>query len=183
MTTIITLAGSPSQNSRSARLLGEAEALLRTSGFRVRRFSVEDFSAEDLIKARTSSPAARELNAAIASAAGLLIASPVYQGSFTAGLKGILDQIQHRGLHGKAVTSLSTSGSIAYRHSLERALHPVFKTLEARHIEPGLNVADQDFPYSSANPETEVPEEVRAYLQKGLSAFAEHLSVDQAAAA
>lgn len=179
MAHIITLAGSPSAHSRSTRLLSEAEALLREAGFSVQRFSIEDFPPADLLRGGTDSPAAQALNAAIEEAGGLLIASPVYQASFTAGLKGILDQIRHRGLRGKVVMSLSTSGSVASRHALELSLLPVLRSLEARHIEPGLNVPDKDFPSPAEATSTGVPDEIRIYLRNGLATFCERVDSAQ----
>ncbi|MDP5240811.1 NAD(P)H-dependent oxidoreductase [Uliginosibacterium sp. 31-16] len=171
MSHIVTLAGSPNPQSRSSYLLRCVEQQLARLGFTVTRFSIDDFNAEDLIHARSGTPAHQALNAAIARAQGVVIASPVYQGSFTAALKAILDQIQHRGLNGKSVLSLSTSGSIAYRQSLEFALLPVLKTLETSHILPGINVADQEFTRAGTEIESYLTEEVIQRLQDGLDAF------------
>lgn len=182
MPRIVTLAGSPGLNSSSTLLLSAAEELLRNAGFSIQRFSIHDFCAEDLIRARTDHSAGQALQAAIADAQGLVIASPVYQGSFTAGLKAILDQIPHRGLRGKTVLSISTSGSAAYRQSLEFALLPVLKTLEAEHILPGLNIAEQELVAQKADPETPLVQEIRERLQESLDTFLVHPQPAQAAA-
>ncbi len=176
MSHIVTLAGSPNPQSRSSRLLQFVEQQLVGLGFAVTHFSVKDFNAEDLIHARSGTPASQALNAAIARAQGVVIASPVYQGSFTAALKAILDQIQHRGLNGKSVLGISIRGSIAYRQSLEFALLPVLRTLEASHILPGINIADQEFPLAGTVAESHLPEEVSQRLQDGLDVFLSTLS-------
>ena len=69
---VVTLAGSPSQRSRSGVLLDVARNWLHAHGAEVRSYSVHDFPAEDLLHARFDSPRVVELIEQVLRADGLV---------------------------------------------------------------------------------------------------------------
>ncbi|WP_437719533.1 NAD(P)H-dependent oxidoreductase [Sorangium sp. So ce448] len=67
---------------------------------------------------------------ALPSAAGVVIATPIYKASYTGALKAFLDLLPQFGLAGKAALPLATGGTLAHvlaaagRHPAARALFP-----------------------------------------------------------
>ena len=76
---ILTLAGSPSQRSRSSALLRHAAQLLRTRGLVISELGLRDLPAEDLVEGHYAGPAAHALRARVAAADAVLISTPVYK--------------------------------------------------------------------------------------------------------
>ena len=76
---IITLAGSPSQRSRSSALLRHAANRLRAGGWNIGELGLRDIPAEELIEGHYASPAAGALRARVAAADAVLISTPVYK--------------------------------------------------------------------------------------------------------
>ncbi|WYX23601.1 NAD(P)H-dependent oxidoreductase [Achromobacter xylosoxidans] len=79
---ILTLAGSPSQRSRSSALLRHA-AHLRARGLAIAELGLRDLPAEDLIEGHYAGPAANALRARVAAVDAVLISTPVYKASFS----------------------------------------------------------------------------------------------------
>lgn len=139
---IITLAGSPSQRSRSSALLRHAAQRLRARGLNISELGLRDIPSEELIEGHYTGAAAAALRARVSTADAVLISTPVYKASFSGGLKAVLDLLDEKALAGKVVLPIATGGSPAHLLALEYGLKPVLSALGARHILAGVYATD-----------------------------------------
>lgn len=173
--TIITLASSPNLRSRSTALLAHGEQQLRNAGFTVQRFGLKDFPAEDLLGARREGDAANRFNGALATAVGVVIAGPVYKGTYNAVLKGILDLVARKGFAGKRVLTLATGGDPKHHLALEQALSPLLAALDAQGVVAGTFAYDEELPWSESEPELALPETIKHRVGQVISQFQSQL--------
>jgi FMN reductase len=143
MTSLLAISGSLSESSRTALLTGHLVRRLSLAGLRAEHVRVRDLPAADLLAGRTDRPALRRVLEAVASANGLVVASPVYQAAYSGLLKSFLDLLPRAGLAGKTVMPLMTGGSTAHTLAIDYALRPVLSALGARHIVRGVFVLDE----------------------------------------
>ena len=141
--TILTLAGSPSQHSRSSALLRYATQRLAARGLTSDEVGLRDLPAVDLVEGNYDGPAATALRKRVSIAQAVLIATPVYKASFAGGLKAILDLLDEKALLNKIVLPIATGGSTAHLLALEYSLKPVLSALGARHILAGVYATDR----------------------------------------
>src|SRR5471032_2124768 len=139
---VISLAGSPRQPSRSSSLLALSHQWLASRGVEVFTYNLQDFSADDLLFANFSSPQLKQLIAELASADGLIVATPVYKASFSGALKTLLDLLPERALDHKVVLPLATAGSIGHMLAIDYALKPVLASLKAQEVLQGVFADD-----------------------------------------
>ena len=172
--TILTLAGSPSQRSRSSALLRHASRRLEGLGFKTQELGLHDIPAEDLIEGRYAGAAATALRARVHAASAVLIATPVYKASFAGGLKAVLDLLDEKALIGKVVLPLATGGSPAHLLALEYSLKPVLSALGARHILAGVYATDKEVTFDEDG-QTRIDDLVRLRLEEGVDRLAEHV--------
>lgn len=140
--TLLLVAGSPSERSRSAALLDAVAQRVRGRGLAIERLHVRDLNPQALLLADT---AHRTVSAAIDQvrhASGLVIATPVYKAAYSGVLKVFLDLLPQDALRGKAVLPLATGGSPHHMLALDYSLRPVLQSLAARHILPGVYATD-----------------------------------------
>ncbi|MFC5286366.1 NADPH-dependent FMN reductase [Actinokineospora guangxiensis] len=143
MPTIVALSGSPSATSRTAALTDHAADLLRADGHSVRSARARDLPADALLSADARHPAIADLLAAITSADGVLVASPVYKAAYSGVLKTLLDLLPQYALAGKTVLPVLTGGTQAHVLAVDYALRPVLSALGAHHVVPGWFVLDR----------------------------------------
>ncbi|MDJ0476046.1 NAD(P)H-dependent oxidoreductase, partial [Pantoea eucalypti] len=105
---VITLAGSPRFPSRSTSLLTLCQHKLEARGIEVIPWNIHNFQPDDLINARFDAPALLALREDLASADGLIVATPVYKASFSGALKTLLDLLPERALEHKVVLPLAS---------------------------------------------------------------------------
>lgn len=146
MTYAVTLSGSPSASSRSARLLRFIEQDLDSAGIAVRRIDVRALSPAALLAADTSHDDLRHALAQVAGAHAVIVATPVYKAAYSGLLKAFLDVLPQDGLVGKLVVPFATGGSPAHLLALDYALKPVLSALGAQHILRGVFAVDQQVP-------------------------------------
>lgn len=139
---VITLAGSPRFPSRSSALLEYARKQLRKLDIEVYHWHLQNFNPEDLLYARFDSPALQTLTEQLATADGIIIATPVYKASFSGGLKTLLDLLPERALDNKVVLPLASGGTIAHMLAVDYALKPVLNALKAQEILHGVFADD-----------------------------------------
>ncbi len=145
---VVLLGGSPSLRSRSNVLLGKARQWLQAHGVEVVTYQVRDFEAEDLLFARFDSPRIQGLQAHVAAADGLVVATPVYKASFSGALKTLLDVLPERALHHKVVLPVATGGSSAHMLAVDYALKPVLSALKAQEVLHGVFADDSQISYT-----------------------------------
>jgi len=144
MANVVSLSGSPSPTSRSQGLLNRATVLLEARGIPVEAFSLGDFDADALLFGRFDDPAIRAFQQAVASADGLLVATPVYKAAYSGGLKALLDVLPERALARHVVLPLATGGSAAHMLAVDYALQPVLTALKAHHILGAVYATEKD---------------------------------------
>ena len=168
---VVTLAGSPSQRSRSAVLLDVARRWLHERGVEVRSYQVRDFAAEDLLHARFDSPQVLELLEQVARADGLVIATPVYKASIAGALKVLLDLLPERALSHKVVLPLATGGSSAHMLAVDYALRPVLAALKAQEMLHGVFAEDSQIAYATADAPAQLEPALERRLLESLEQF------------
>ncbi|WP_423357569.1 NADPH-dependent FMN reductase [Pseudomonas citronellolis] len=168
---VVTLAGSPSQRSRSAVLLDVARRWLHERGVEVRAYQVRDFAAEDLLHARFDSPQVLELLEQVARADGLVIATPVYKASIAGALKVLLDLLPERALSHKVVLPLATGGSSAHMLAVDYALKPVLAALKAQEMLHGVFAEDSQIAYATADASAQLEPALERRLLESLEQF------------
>ncbi|MDU0332501.1 NADPH-dependent FMN reductase [Paenibacillus sp. 3LSP] len=134
--------GSPTPGSRLSGVIALTEELLRSEGFEVSHVNVVELPPEDLIHTKFESEAIVKANGLVAAADAVVVASPVYQASYTGVLKTFLDLVPQKGLAGKVVLPLFIGGSLAHLLTIDYALKPVLSALGARYILGGVYTVD-----------------------------------------
>ncbi len=170
------IAGSPSEQSRSAALLDAVEQrLLRHKGVAVERLNIRELPAPSLLLADWNHPALVKAIAQVAKAQAIVVSTPVYKAAYSGVLKVFLDLLSQTALKDKTVLPLATGGSPHHMLALDYALRPVLQALSARHILPGVYAVDAQVPQAadksySVGPEVaaRLDESVGRLLQEGL---------------
>lgn len=147
---VLFVAGSPSEHSRSAALLEAVQQRLeQQAGSRrlhVDRVQIRDLSPQALLLADWNHASVRRAIAQVEAASALVIATPVYKAAYSGVLKVFLDLLPQTALKGKVVLPLATGGSPHHMLALDYALRPVLQSLGARHILPGVYASDSQIP-------------------------------------
>ncbi|MFI8006103.1 NADPH-dependent FMN reductase [Streptomyces sp. NBC_00178] len=144
MATILSVSGSPSATSRTARLLRHLDDRLRDQGHDVTPLDVRTLPADALLGADFGHPAVVAATALFAGADGVVIGTPVYKAAYSGLLKSLLDLLPQFALAGKTVLPLATGGSTAHVLAIDYALRPVLSSMGAAHIVPGWFTLDTD---------------------------------------
>ena len=139
---VLLIAGSPSERSRTSALLEGAGTRLEARGVQVDRLKVRNLSPQALLLADFGHPSIIEAQRRVADASVLVIATPVYKAAYSGILKVFLDVLPQTALKGKTVLPLATGGSPHHMLALDYALRPVLQSLGAKHILPGIYATD-----------------------------------------
>ena len=139
---VLLIAGSPSNPSRSAALLDAVEQRLNLRGVAVERLHIRDLSPQALILADFGHPSIAGATAQVARARAIVVATPVYKAAYSGVLKVFLDLLPQTALKEKHVLPLATGGSPSHMLALDYALRPVLQSLGAAHILPGIYATD-----------------------------------------
>jgi FMN reductase len=140
--TVLLVAGSPSETSRSAALLDAVQQRLQLRGVQVERLQIRDLSPQALILADFGHPSVSRVAAQVARARALVVGTPVYKAAYSGVLKVFLNLLPQTALKGKHVLPLATGGSPNHMLALDYALRPVLQSLGAHHILPGIYATD-----------------------------------------
>jgi len=144
---VLLIAGSPSEQSRSSALLDSiSDRLALRGGLVVERLNIRELPAEPLLLAQWEHAAIVKAIAQVAAARAVVVATPVYKAAYSGLLKVLLDLLPQTALKGKTVLPLATGGSPHHMLALDYALRPVLQSLSARHILPGVYATDAQVP-------------------------------------
>ncbi|OIJ68104.1 NADPH-dependent FMN reductase [Streptomyces mangrovisoli] len=165
MATVLSVSGSPSATSRTARLLRHLDDRLRGHGHHVIPLDVRTLPAEALLGADFRHPAIAEATALVEAADGLVIGTPVYKAAYSGLLKSLLDLLPQYALTGKTVLPLATGGSTAHVLAIDYALRPVLSSMGAAHIVPGWFTLDKDVTVAEDGTVTVAPGTASALAQ------------------
>ncbi|GGX05269.1 FMN reductase (NADPH) [Streptomyces malachitofuscus] len=144
MATVLSVSGSPSATSRTARLLRHLDRRLTAQGHEVIPLDVRTLPAEALLGADFRHPAIVEAAGLFARADGVVIGTPVYKAAYSGLLKSLLDLLPQYGLAGKTVLPLATGGTSAHVLAIDYALRPVLSSMGAAHVVQGWFTLDKD---------------------------------------
>lgn len=139
---ILLVAGSPSERSRSAALLDGVSQRLGGRGPVIERLQIRDLSPQALLLGDASHRTVRAAADAVERATAIVVATPVYKAAYSGVLKVFLDLLPQTAFRDKVVLPLATGGSPNHMLALDYALRPVLQSLGARHILPGVYATD-----------------------------------------
>jgi FMN reductase len=139
---VLLIAGSPTERSRSAALLERVGQQLAGRGITVERLRIRDLSPQALLLADFGHRSVVDAIHQVARAQAIVVATPVYKAAYSGVLKVLLDLLPQTALKEKAVLPLATGGSPHHMLALDYALRPVLQSLGARHILPGVYATD-----------------------------------------
>ncbi|WP_083974188.1 NADPH-dependent FMN reductase [Herbidospora daliensis] len=162
MAIILSVSGSPSAFSRTARLLRHVDEGLRSQGHEVIALDVRSLPPEALLYADASHPAIAEVIALFRRAAGVVIGTPVYKAAYSGLLKSLLDVLPQSALTGKTVLPLATGGTTAHVLAIDYALRPVLSSMNPAHITQGWFTLDKDIMVGDDDTLTIAPAAARA---------------------
>ena len=139
---VLLIAGSPSEHSRTAAVLEAAGQRLETRGALVTRLKVRDLSPQALLLADYGHRSISHAIGQVAQADVIVVATPVYKAAYSGLLKVFLDVLPQDGFKGKTVLPLATGGSPHHMLALDYSLRPVLQSLGAKNILPGIYATD-----------------------------------------
>jgi FMN reductase len=109
--------------------------------------SVVDFSAQALLYAWKHTDEIADYLKAIASADGVIVATPVYKAAYSGALKLLLDLLPERAFTGKVILPIAVGGSAAHMLALDYALRPVLGALKPKVLVDGTYAVDEQIAY------------------------------------
>ncbi|MDX2709354.1 NADPH-dependent FMN reductase [Streptomyces sp. PA03-6a] len=165
MAVILSVSGSPSATSRTARLLRHLDDRLRLQGHEVVPLDVRTLPADALLGADVHHPAITGAAALFQRADGVVIGTPVYKAAYSGLLKSLLDLLPQFALADKTVLPLATGGTTAHVLAIDYALRPVLSSMGAAHIVPGWFTLDKDLTVSDDGTLTVAPATAEALSQ------------------
>ena len=139
---ILLIAGSPCERSRSAALLEAVGQRLSGRGLDVERLRIRDLSPQALLLADVAHRSVSQAIDQVDRARAIVVGTPVYKAAYSGFLKVFLDLLPQSALKGKLVLPLATGGSPHHMLALDYALRPVLQALSAKHILPGVYATD-----------------------------------------
>ncbi|MFN3494286.1 MAG: NADPH-dependent FMN reductase [Hydrogenophaga sp.] len=143
---ILLIAGSPSEHSRSAALLDAVSERLGLRQALIERLHIRDLSPQALLLADVGHKSIRAALGQVEAARAIVVATPVYKAAYSGVLKVFLDLLPQSALQGKVVLPLATGGSPHHMLALDYALRPVLQSLAAQQILPGVYATDAQVP-------------------------------------
>ena len=146
--TIIGLSGNLDRPSKTRALVQTAVAAAASRFQAVGAvFDLADFgpSLGSARRVEDLASTARSALDVILSADALIVASPVYKGSYTGLFKHLIDLIDPQALQGKPVLLAATGGGDRHALVIEQQLRPLFGFFEAQTLPTGVYAADRDF--------------------------------------
>jgi FMN reductase len=135
---IVAVSGSPSVESKTARLADYVVRMLQKRGATATHVRITDLNTAALVMANTTETSIASAMATVEDAHGVIFATPVFKAAYSGLLKVFLDLLPQYALAGKAVLPLATGGSPAHILAIDYGLRPVLSSMGARHIVQGF---------------------------------------------
>jgi len=131
------------------RLVAATERHLRDAGIEpvARVIELRDH-AQDLSNHLVTgfpSPTLQTAIDAVTGADGLIVASPIFNASYSGLFKTFFDVIEHDSLEGRPVLLAATGGTARHSLALEHALRPLFSYLGADTVRTAVYAASEDW--------------------------------------
>ena len=165
--------GETSSSTRLGEQLGRATvAALADEGVQARVTHLElRHLAEDLVAqltGRTASPTVHAAQAAILAADGVVVVTPIYNGSFSGLFKLFFDCLDPRTMTGRPVMLAATGGSPRHSLVIEGSLLPLFYYFRALIVPTSVFASSADFRH---------PSELELRVQQAAARFAQFVLV------
>jgi FMN reductase len=144
---IVFLAGSPSDASRSAFVAHVVASETQRLGWHPVFFSLRDFDPADVLFGRSTAPGVARFIDATKAAAALVLAAPVYKGTYTGVLKSIVDLIPPDALVEKPALGISTARVPTHAIGVAQAYRALFGFFRARG-QDSLFVSDDELQFT-----------------------------------
>lgn len=171
---IIVLLGSPNKKSRSSALAYEVVRHIENA--KAEFISLDDIDSKALLQADFKHDDIKELSSKVVAADAVILATPVYKASITAGLKAFIDVLPENSLKGKTILSLASGGSIAHLLAIDHALHPIITSLKAERFIPTVFATDVDIEKLDSGDYRIDSMELRARLKQAARALTQSIS-------
>lgn len=143
---VVGLAGSPSTPSSSRRLI---ELVLDRIGHRVeidpQLIDIAALPTLSTLSRSAADPVLLSALRAVETADLLIVASPVYKGSYTGLFKHFIDLLDQHALVGTPVALLASGGGERHALVIEHQLRPLFAFFQAQTLATGVFVSSQEF--------------------------------------
>ena len=153
---LVAVSGSTSQPSRSAALLDALTAgLAAGQATEITQVSLAELAPllPGVVSAKDAPPALAQAIAAIERADVLVVAAPVYRGSYPGLFKHLFDLIHHESLFNVPVLLAASGGSDRHALVIEHQLRPLFAFFQTLTLPLGVYATDADFAdYRISNP-------------------------------
>jgi FMN reductase len=143
MPAVVMISGSPATRSRTDGLAENVVRRCQALGHRVEHLRVRELPPAALLAGNRSVPAIARALRAVEIAEGIVLATPIYQASYSGLLKTFLDVVPQFGFAGKVVLPLATGGSPAHVLALDYGLRPVIQSFAPRQVMQSLFVLGQ----------------------------------------
>jgi FMN reductase len=144
---IVFLAASPSDASRSAFIAHIVASEAQRVGYYPAFFSLRDFEPADILFARSEAPGVARFIEATKAAAALVLATPVYKATYAGGLKAIVDLIPRDALVEKPALGISTAKIATHAIGVNQAYRALFGFFGAR-AQEALFVSDDELQFA-----------------------------------
>ena len=165
---VLLIAASPTQPSRSAALLDAVGQRLQARGAHTELLSLRELEPRALLLADTRYPDIAQAVAQVADAQVVVVATPVYKASFSGALKTVLDLLPERALAHKVVLPMATGGSIAHMLAVDYALKPVLSALKAQELLHGIFAEDSQIAYGEGSVQAQLVPVLEQRLHEAL---------------
>jgi FMN reductase len=144
MPSVVVVSGSPSRNSKTARVADYVAHTLAGAGLATEHLRLRDLPPAALLTADTTDPVIARAASTLADAEGVVLATPTYKAAYSGLLKVFLDLLPQFGFAGKIVLPLATGGSLAHVLALDYGLRPVVQSLAPRHVIQSYFLLERD---------------------------------------
>jgi FMN reductase len=166
---IVALSASASASSKTARVAEFALTRFADSMYSTVNVHLRSIPLDAMLDYPARNERLMAVNEELASADGVIIATPIYKASYSGLLKLYLDKLPQFAFAGKGVLPLATGGSIAHVLALDYALRPVLQSMGARHIVQSHFILEGDI--MAADATTPLREEVMPPLTEAIHHF------------
>jgi len=140
---VLFISGSPQPSSRSARVARAVAERLEQEDVLVRRFVLSDFESSDLVYARSDGRVAAHFVEIARAASAVIFSTPVYKGTYSGGLKLMIDLIPPDALAGKTVLAVATARVGRHFQSVQRAFDDLYRFFDVGFVIPPVFLLDE----------------------------------------
>lgn len=144
---IVAISGSPTLRSRTRSLVTEIQRrIVQETGAGAGLVDIAELVPSLMVRTREqASPSLEDALASVERADLLVVASPVYKGSYTGLFKHFMDLVDYKSLAGVPVALLATGGSDRHALVIDHQLRPLFGFFNAQTLPTGVFLSDASF--------------------------------------